>query len=790
MRTPGPSSRRLRAVLIGGVCLIGVANGPRAAALRLGSGQADQQDAGIFVRCEPVAGQAWSYDQLMCLRQLGLERRQLDVARRRLVALGAGDPKHPWPTLVLAHLTLDELRRDSAIDLYERAAEAFAQLREADGEVIARQNLANQFRLRGDVNAAAGHVARAVAAAEASGQPLTIARAAVIDAAHAMATGGDIGRAHRELVRADHLASAGAPIGLRRTILFSLANANIYLGRAEDALEALNRHRALRAEDRSTQNAATVEFNRLVAQIAIAGRRRSDDAIRARLVADAEAVVAEARSLNDPLVEAQTHKVLGDLLGRFDPARAGAHLDRCLELEATLRSPSLRVACLWTRAQLVSARDPQQAERLSQEALALISIDRERLLLAYAWQARLRLVWSTLPVDAAIGESFEALEAIERLRASQNEERGRAALFGNWARDYEWLTGQLLETQPPRVAQAFEVGERLRARVLLERLAQIGVPNAPRPEAAVTDAGVARRIAATQRQLLVSSAGTSERETLLAQLRLLELERDDLSAGRLPALSSSAITFASLDEVQRALDQSEAMFWFSIAPRTDLYGEFGGGSWVLVITRTTATVHPLQTTADLDLQVAALTGLLRGRQTSGEVWTPAARRVGQTLFDGAVAQLPSTVTQLVVVADGAVHRVPIEALPLETGQPLGERFDVSVVPSATVWLRLRASRVTPTGWEGARRGGSRRLERDSGRSTAAHRTAGRPARGTVDRTDARRGAARLRGRRRKRACRQERSALDLLDRSFRRSRARRLRLPGALGCLPRARRRP
>ena len=208
-------------------------------------------------------------------------------------------------------------------------------------------------------------------------------------------------------MRADHLASADAPIGLRRAILFNLANANLYLGRAEDALEALDRHRALRAEDRSTQNAATVEFNRLVAQIAIGGRRPDAD-IRARLVADAEAVVAEAQRLNDPLVEAQAHKVLGDLLGRFNPGGAGAHLDRCLELESTLRSPSLRVACLWSRAQLVSARDPQQAERLSQEALSLISSDRERLLLAFAWQARLRLVWSTLAVGAAIGESFEA----------------------------------------------------------------------------------------------------------------------------------------------------------------------------------------------------------------------------------------------------------------------------------------------------------------------------------------------------------------------------------------------
>ena len=682
---PARSSRVLRAVLMGSVCLMGTAAGRAVRA---------QPDVGGFVRCQPGAGQAWSYDDLMCLRQVALEQRQLDEARRRLVALGAGDPGRPWPTLVLAHLTLDELRRDDAVALYERAAEAFAQLHDAEGEVIARQNLANQFRLRGDIKTAAGHVARAVAAADASGQPLTIARAAVIDAAHSMTSGGDIGRAHRELVRADHLTPPSAPIGLRRTILFNLANANLYLGRAEDALEALDRHRALRAEDHSTQNAATVEFNRLIAQISIGGRR-PDANIRARLVTEAEAVVAEANRLNEPLVEAQAHKVLGDLLGRFDAASAGAHLDRCLELEAALRSPSLRVACLWSRAQLVSAQDPQQAERLSQEALSSISRDRDRLLLAFAWQARLKLVWSTLPLDTAVGESFEALAAIERLRASQNEAGGRAALLGNWAHDYEWLTGQLLEAEPPHVAQAFEVGERLRARVLLDRLIQLGVPNAPRSEGAVASADVARRIAATQRQLLASPAGRSERETLLTQLRLLELERDDLSAGRLPALPSSSITFASLDEVQRALDPSEAMFWFSTAPSTDLYGEFGGGSWVFVITPTTTTVLRLQATADLDIQVGALNGMLRGRQTSDEVWTPAARRIAQTLFDAAVSRLPSTITRLVVVADGAVHRAPVEALPLETGEPLGEHFDVSVVPSATVWLRLRASRADP-----------------------------------------------------------------------------------------------
>ena len=118
-------------------------------------------------------------------------------------------------------------------------------------------------------------------------------------------------------------------------------------------------------------DAATVVRNRLVAQIAIGGRR-PDANIRARLVADAEAVVAEAQRLNNPLVEAQAHKVLGDLLGRFNPGGAGAGpLTDASSSSRRSNRRALRVACLWWRAQLVSAREPQQAERLSQEALSL-----------------------------------------------------------------------------------------------------------------------------------------------------------------------------------------------------------------------------------------------------------------------------------------------------------------------------------------------------------------------------------------------------------------------------------
>ena len=116
---------------------------------------------------------------------------------------------------------------------------------------------------------------------------------------------------------------------------------------------------------------------------------------------------------------------------------------------------------------------------------------------------------------------------------------------------------------------------------------------------------------------------------MLDQLRLLELEQEDLTEGRVPALPASAIPFASLEAVQRTLDEHEVMVWFSIAPWKDVYDEFGGGSWSVTITRQAATVHRLTAGDDLDAQVAGLLGLLRDRTYRPNVWAaggPPARR--------------------------------------------------------------------------------------------------------------------------------------------------------------------
>jgi CHAT domain-containing protein len=121
-----------------------------------------------------------------------------------------------------------------------------------------------------------------------------------------------------------------------------------------------------------------------------------------------------------------------------------------------------------------------------------------------------------------------------------------------------------------------------------------------------------------------------------------------------------------------------------------VYGDFGGGTWLVCVTRRSVRVHRLTSNADLHGQVAALVGLLRDRETPVNRWEPAAARLGRTLLGPAIAELPSRIQQLVIVSDGELHRLPFEALRPGAGLPrLGEQFAITLVPSATLWLRLR-----------------------------------------------------------------------------------------------------
>ncbi len=121
----------------------------------------------------------------------------------------------------------------------------------------------------------------------------------------------------RALQRAQRLAFPDGPIGLRRSILINLANASFYLGRLDETIATLEQHRALRQEDGSTVDAATVAFNLLNARLTQQEQRPRPGA-RDRLTRDAVEVLAEVERLGRPSLVAQTHRVLADLTRATD----------------------------------------------------------------------------------------------------------------------------------------------------------------------------------------------------------------------------------------------------------------------------------------------------------------------------------------------------------------------------------------------------------------------------------------------------------------------------------------
>jgi CHAT domain-containing protein len=182
----------------------------------------------------------------------------------------------------------------------------------------------------------------------------------------------------------------------------------------------------------------------------------------------------------------------------------------------------------------------------------------------------------------------------------------------------------------------------------------------------------------------------------VAALRELEqLEREERevreAATRLSRISVAheRPTFATLGEVEASLAPDEAFLSFQLAPWTDLYGDFGGGSWLLVTTRKETRVIRLPDRAALASRVETFVGLFKNRGAY-ELAPVTSVRIYSDLMAEALAGLPSGIRRLVVIADGVLHHLPFGALRAAANEPpLAVRYDLTIAPSATLWLRWR-----------------------------------------------------------------------------------------------------
>jgi len=289
------------------------------------------------------------------------------------------------------------------------------------------------------------------------------------------------------------------------------------------------------------------------------------------------------------------------------------------------------------------------------------------------------------PREEALETVLSAMDVVEDLHDIQTGESIGALNFSAYSPIYYTTLGKLLNSTDRSFEDldlALAISERLRSRFLIDHLDRAGV--AGESEQASERKEVLRKISELQTVLLLSKTAPEDRPEIERQLEQLEEEEALLRAEADRAAPSRDVGGeVSLEAIQRELRGDEALLSFLLSSPRE------GGSWVLVVTSTEVRAYPLPSRRRLETAVRFWIGLLqRGDGTDRE---PAARLYADVLA-AVIEDLPPGVGRMTIVPDGPLHRIPFDALrPSADAPPLLDRFEITHVPSARVWLRLRAA---------------------------------------------------------------------------------------------------
>ncbi len=629
-----------------------------------------------------------SRDSAKCffLASKGPEAREPTI--RRLEDLRTRYPGRPWLLFYLGHLRWTE--PETAEALFREAAEQFAAQGDGLGEIFTRDSRELVLMRLGKTEEADREVARAVQVARAMADPSLVLRTQLLEVRHLLAQRKDVERAYFLIRRATAAAFPGEDYDIQRDCLLHLGNASMQLGRIHEAREVFRRLSRLANSygDRLAEATASYNLTRSLTDEIVELPR---EGVRREAIASARQALAAAEASGHRSVEAKAHLVLGMLSP--DPESRG-HLEHCAEAAP---SPVDKSYCLEILARRVVAEDPVRANALVEQALALAEETGDPDGLAAAWRERMRVAWRTAPLERAALSSWSALRTIEALRESRSGPVSPERL-ATGAEDYYWLSGRLLEAgSRDLVDLAFDVTERMRSRALIGALEVASARPAETEEAVhlrEKRAATLGEIAGIQRRLFDPGVPTWEKAEAQHELERLELEEADLRhqlTQASPAVSSLLRPdFVSLQRLRHALDADEALLSFQVAPWKDYTGDFGGGSWLLVATRNTTRVYRLMDRMELRPAVALFTGLFEARN-GGEAASCAG--LYRTLLAPALRNLPPGIRRLVIVPDDALHKLPFGALrESPEARPLALRYEISMVPSATLWLRWQENR--------------------------------------------------------------------------------------------------
>ena len=630
-----------------------------------------------------VAERPAEYEPYRCYFEVATTNGEWQIAARHLEKLAAAHPQIDWIVFMRAAVTAPTDSK-AAERLYLEAARRFEAAGSVRGEVLARANLQSIFYRSGRIASAAQQVERVNALAALAEDPEIRIRARLTEASFYIATVTHLGRAQRAMQQAEADLDAVPTYWLRRVVLQNSGNVHMLMGQYDQAAVYFRR---LQNEAQAQQDLDSEARARLsVVNAQIEKRNEEPQAVDvAQLYADADEALAAARRGHDVELELTALQFLGEALMLDQPQRALGYIDTCVARAQAAKRSQILSDCLWVRARLLADTDPAGAQKAIDAAIDLLHFEEgaDHGSLAYAWRHAMRIAWQTQSPDAAIATGKQALGAIERLRVFQDEQ-SRPAAFSAWTQDYYWLSARILRLAmadpraDPRdalVSQAFQVGEQMRARSLLDVLR-----TSQRPLADIDEAAIKRRetvlkdIVDVNRELLRTKG--PPRASLLSKLEALE--RQELEVRDAGERSHLGATPVSLAEVQQSLAANEALLAFQTGP---------DASWLFAITRQQARVLELPDRHALRESLALFKGLMR--QPAGN-----RERAGVALYEqllkDALDGLPAGVVRLIVVPDLPLDTFPLSALGSARGaQPLARQYEVVLVPSATIWHEWR-----------------------------------------------------------------------------------------------------
>ena len=326
---------------------------------------------------------------------------------------------------------------------------------------------------------------------------------------------------------------------------------------------------------------------------------------RQRLRELAEQTLALADVVQNQQVLLKTRRTLAALMAN-DPAHRDAalrHLEGCVELASTLRQPVDEAACAWLQASILQSSDPAKAR--AAEVRALRATERANLPVVDAYNAsrHMQFAWQSKPRDEAIRDSVAAIDAIETLRSLQDDGESSAELFSNWTLEYYWLSGRLLQTKTDADLEvAFSITERMRARSLLDALNRSRLRPDPALPAVTSRRSLLTDIARLQRTLMdptlpaerqAVGAGHARRSRI-SRARGRAADRGDAASQTPPGRRSPHSTRSN-----RRSAKDEALLSFQVGIWETYEGDFGGGSWLLVLTADGRSVYRIPDRAHL-----------------------------------------------------------------------------------------------------------------------------------------------------------------------------------------------